>query len=108
MPSIYEVTTTVESLEQATELANTLVARRLVACAQVTGPVHSVYEWQAEVCQASEQRCTLKTSSARLANLLEILDELHPYDLPEVLVNEVGTSPGYAAWVEKQTTTAKD
>jgi periplasmic divalent cation tolerance protein len=95
------VTTTVDSREIAEQLAAALVDRRLAACAQVSGPVASIYRWRGTVNHASEWLCQLKTTRARLPALEAALDTLHPYDLPELTVVPLGGSTAYLAWIEE-------
>jgi periplasmic divalent cation tolerance protein len=95
------VTTTVDSREIAEQLAAALVDRRLAACAQVSGPVASIYRWRGTVNHASEWLCQLKTTRARLPALEAALDTLHPYDLPELTVVPLDGGAAYLAWIEE-------
>ena len=49
-----QVTTTLPDREVAQNLARRLVEERLAACAQVEGPVASVYRWKGAVESATE------------------------------------------------------
>ena len=49
-----QVTTTLPDREAANRIGRRLVEERLAACAQVVGPVSSVYWWQGEVVSAGE------------------------------------------------------
>ena len=95
------VTTTVNTREAADRLAESLVDRRLAACAQVSGPVASTYRWRGAVEHATEWICELKTTRARLAALEAALPALHPYELPELTVVPLGGSAAYLAWIEE-------
>ncbi len=77
-----------------------MVQERLAACAQVTGPVSSVYRWQGEVETAAEWYCHLKTTAARAPALLARIRELHPYDTPEIIALPAEADPAYLRWVE--------
>lgn len=105
MFDIVEITTTVGSPAAASELAKQIVAARLAACIQIDGPVHSIYRWQGEICEAQEWRCTMKTLSGLTRHLVAAIDELHPYDVPEILVFPVEScAPKYAQWLAEQVT----
>jgi periplasmic divalent cation tolerance protein len=95
------VTTTVGTREDADRLAESLVDRRLAACARVSGPVASTYRWRGAVDHATEWICELKTTRARLPALEALLDALHPYDLPELTVVPLDGSAAYLAWIEE-------
>jgi periplasmic divalent cation tolerance protein len=99
------VTTTVDARSVADVLAASAVAARLVACAQVSGPVDSTYWWQDRMETAQEWCLQFKTTADRVDALVAHLRSIHPYDVPEVLVLPVvGGNPDYLAWVKTQAT----
>jgi periplasmic divalent cation tolerance protein len=70
---------------------------------QINGPLTSIYRWQGEICEAQEWRCTIKTLASASAQLIDFIDENHPYEVPEVLVISVQTSAApYAQWLADQ------
>jgi periplasmic divalent cation tolerance protein len=100
MNSIIIVSTTLESREEAEHLARMLVDAKLVACAQVAGPITSFYRWQGEVEAATEFTLSLKTTKELALDLEARLQELHPYELPEIITNELdGVNDAYRNWV---------
>ncbi|WP_309381325.1 divalent-cation tolerance protein CutA [Cerasicoccus frondis] len=91
---------TTPSRELAEQIGRALVEKRLVACAQITGPVTSIYRWQGEICQEEEFRLVLKFSAAREKAVHEALVTLHPYDTPQWIVTHADAgSSNYVAWV---------
>ncbi|TDC52154.1 divalent-cation tolerance protein CutA [Jiangella ureilytica] len=97
------VTTTAGSEAVARELAESVVAARLGACAQIV-PVTSVYRWEGTVHADPEWRVEIKTSADRADALVAHVRERHPYDLPEIVVTPViGGSAEYLAWVDAET-----
>ncbi len=105
MTGSYQVSTTLGDDAAAEDLAVTLVNRRLVACAQVIGPVRSIYRWNGTVERATEWLCIFKTAESRLAPLLETIRTLHPYDQPEIVATPiVAGDPGYLEWIRRETT----
>ncbi|MFW2367180.1 MAG: divalent-cation tolerance protein CutA [Desulforhopalus sp.] len=100
MKAIIIVTTTLESQKEAEHLAKRLVDDRLVACAQVSGPITSFYRWQGEVESATEFTLSMKTTRQGYPALEKRLIELHPYDLPEIISNAPnGVNDDYLDWV---------
>ena len=98
------VTSTTDSEAAARELAAAAVEARLGACAQVVGPVTSVYRWEGEVRTDQEWRVEIKTTAACVPELTERLGQLHTYDLPEIIATPVeGGSAGYLAWLTAET-----
>jgi periplasmic divalent cation tolerance protein len=97
-----EVITTTETEEDARRLARELVSRRLVACAQVSGPIRSYYWWNGSLEEAEEWRCVMKTMSYLYTRVEAAIRELHPYTLPQILAVPVQTALAeYMAWVQE-------
>jgi len=98
------VTTTTDSESAARELAAKAVEERLGACAQIVGPVTSVYRWEGEVRTDQEWRVEIKTTARRVPALTERLGQLHGYDLPEVVATPIdGGSAAYLSWLTAET-----
>ncbi len=98
--SLILVLTTLEADADATSLAQTLVDERLAACVNVLPPMLSIYRWKGAVEQAREQQLIIKTSADRLDALKARLAELHPYEVPEVVVIDADGAASYEAWLE--------
>jgi periplasmic divalent cation tolerance protein len=104
LTELVQVVTTLDSAAAAQSLADTLVSERLAACVQVSGPVASTYRWKGAVERAAEWVCTAKTTRSRAEALVARLRGLHPYQQPEIVLTPVlDADPGYAAWVERET-----
>lgn len=100
---VVQLQTTLDSEAAANRLADTLVGEQLAACVQVLGPVRSTYHWQGARERADEWLCLIKTTEAALPALIPRLNELHPYDTPEIIVLPVtGGSDGYLDWVRQE------
>lgn len=98
------VTTTTDSEDAARELAAGAVEARLGACAQVVGPVTSVFRWDGAVQTEPEWRVEIKTAADRVDALTTHLAQRHTYDEPEIVATPItGGSPGYLGWVVDET-----
>jgi periplasmic divalent cation tolerance protein len=93
------VVTTVASRAEAQAMAQALVERRLVACAQISD-IESFYRWQGRVQHDPECRVVFKTTRERYAQVERMIRDLHSYELPEIhaLAFEAVSAP-YAAWI---------
>lgn len=83
------VVTSVGTEEQAIVIARALVNRRQAACVNILPGIRSVYRWKGEVCQDEEFLLVVKTRDAEYDAVAATIQELHTYDLPEVLAFEV-------------------
>jgi periplasmic divalent cation tolerance protein len=97
------VLTGTPSRAEAQSIADTAVEQRLVAAAQVIGPVISTYRWNNRMEHAEEWLCLLKTSVELYAELERVIQSLHSYELPGILaIPVVGGSERYLDWYAQQ------
>jgi len=83
-------------------LGRSLVEKRLVACVNMVGPVRSVFLWKGKVEDESERLLLMKTRADRYAELETAIQELHPYDVPEVIAIPIERgSQAYLSWVDE-------
>ena len=97
------VTTTCPDLNCARELAGAIVQARLAACANITPGVRSLFHWQGRVEEEEEVSLTLKTRAGNRAAVVAMLEEQHPYDLPVITWEEVGSGADVEAWLSEET-----
>ena len=96
------ITTTSDDREVLERMAKALVERSLAACVQISGPVTSCYCWEGKVETAEEFACSIKTASHLQNQIESVVNEMHNYDLPELIVVQVaGGSKAYLNWVQK-------
>lgn len=93
--------TTVSSREDAEKLAREAVSEKLVACAQVEGPIRSFYLWQENLKSEEEYRIVFKFL-AKNAGRLEIwLKGNHPYEVPQwITVQAEHVLAEYLQWAK--------
>lgn len=103
MKTLLLITTTVERKEDAERITALLLERRLVACAQISSPITSIYRWRGEITTATELVLSLKTMPHHYALVEEILLQEHPYETPEIIAQEIPlVSNAYSDWVNKE------
>ncbi|NNM76753.1 divalent-cation tolerance protein CutA [Sphingomonas sp. ID1715] len=83
---------------EAQRIAETVVAERLAACANILAPCRSTYRWQGKVERAEEVPALFKTS--RPNALIARIAALHSYDVPAVVAWPIGVAHApYAEWI---------
>lgn len=103
-PDLVLALSTAPDAEHAARIARALVDERLIACASLVPGLTSIYRWQGEVQSDAEVLLLMKTRRALVPHLKERLPQLHPYQVPELVVTEIsdGLAP-YCAWVRGET-----
>ena len=95
---------TVPDKDTALLIAESLVQKRLAACASVLPEVHSVYRWQGNVERSDELLLMIKTRKVHFAELEREVVSLHPYDTPEVVsVSIEQVLDKYRLWLLNET-----
>lgn len=96
------VSTTCEDLETARSLTKAALDQRLAACANVTPGILSLFHWQGSISEETEVSITFKTTEENRPALVALLADLHPYDLPVITWERVGTTPQADRWCQEE------
>ncbi len=105
-PDAVVVLTSVATADAAATLVRALLDRRLIACGTILPAARSLYRWEGEVADEAEVVVLLKTRRERLGSLKRAFDELHPFEVPELIA--IGVEDGsraYLAWLGAETAT---
>lgn len=88
----------------AKRIAHVLVEEGLAACVNLGAESLSMYMWQGVLEGSTEVALTIKTRASRAQDVANRLGQLHPYDVPEILVlGPVGGSRAYLQWLSDHT-----
>jgi len=97
------ITTTLERKEDAERIATLLIDRRLIACAQISAPITSIYKWQGKVVTATEFLLSLKTLARHYPKVEHLILEEHPYQTPEIIAQKITfVSKTYKDWLSEE------
>lgn len=98
--NLVEISTTFPDDIIADDIAEVLVERQLVACAQVSGPILSTYLWKGKYEQCSEHKLCVKTTLERMPAVVELIRARHPYEVPEITARTYQwMTEDYANWI---------
>ncbi len=97
------ISTTFENKNDGEKIVRSLLREKIVACAQLSGPITSYYRWEGSIAASTEFTLSLKTLASLSEKVIAQLKENHPYELPEIVVQSVtGSSTEYTEWVESE------
>jgi len=100
MSKIILVTTTFDSKKEALDLAKKLLEKRLIACAQLSSPVESLYWWKGVIEPDIEYKLLVKSVESLWDTLRKEIELLHPYDVPEIISTPVlDVNDEYKKWL---------
>ena len=99
--SVVSVYAVFGSAEEAERIGRTVVEERLAACANILGPILSVYRWEGKVEACDEVAAIFKTHHWSADALIERIAARHSYEVPCIAtwpIDKILRS--YADWVE--------
>lgn len=100
MKKLIVVYTTVNDKDDARKIAQLLLKSNLIACAQIDGPIESIYRWKDRVETDTEYRLGVKTTRDLLEQVVSTIQKHHPYELPEIVGNAYEfCTTDYANWL---------
>ncbi len=99
-PEARLVLVTTPNEADARAIARALVGDGLAACVNVLGPIRSIYRWRGAIEDEAEYLLLIKTRARLYVRLERRVQELHSYDVPEVIALpiEAGSAP-YLKWL---------
>jgi len=103
MGDYVQVVTAVGNEAEAEKISQMVVEKRLAGCAQVIGPITSIYWWKGKIERAEEWLCLIKSRANLYQELESTIREFHSYENPEILVVPIiNGSKRYIDWLESE------
>lgn len=94
------VMVTTASREEAEKIARQLLNEKLIACANIIGPLHSFFWWAGKVEKAEEYILIMKSRLDLFERLSEKVKALHSYEVPEIIALPIiKGSKSYLQWL---------
>lgn len=102
-PQLLVVMTSFSKLEDAKQMARTLLEQHLVACVQINEDIYSLYRWEGNICEEREILLCAKTEASKWNEIHDLIKQAHPYDLPEILAfTPAQYDQHYSKWVQSE------
>ncbi len=93
---------TCASKEEARKISERLLAKRLIACANILSKIESRYWWKGKLNSAAELLVTMKTVRPNFKKIEIEVKRLHSYEVPQIIaVPIVLGSRDYLDWISQ-------
>jgi periplasmic divalent cation tolerance protein len=87
------------SPESAMAISRILMQENLVTCVNMMSPHRAFYPWHGKIQEDTETAVYFKAPYDKKEALLKRLRQLHPYELPGLIVLEAEANADYALWL---------
>ena len=92
---------TCQDKAQATKIAKALLAKKLIACANIIKST-SLYKWKNKLKREKEHILLAKTENNKFSKIKTLVKQMHSYEIPCILKINTASNKEYAAWVKGQ------
>jgi len=94
------VVITAANRKEAVKIVRRLLDEKLIACANIVGPVSSLFWWEGKIDEANEFLVFMKSHRSLFKRLSERVKEIHSYQVPEVIALPIIEGlPPYLEWL---------
>jgi len=91
---------TVPDARTGKTIAEALLRERLCACVNRVPGLVSHYIYEGRYYEENEELLLIKTTAEAFENLRSRIEDLHPYDVPEIIATPIANgNKGYLKWL---------
>ena len=92
--------TTESSKTNAFKVAKLLIQKKLAACVSIK-QVFSIYEWDNDITETKEFEITIKSKPELKNDLINFLQRITTYDVPQILYKKYHAEMTYFDWLNE-------
>ena len=92
--------TTESSKTNALRIAKLLIRNKLAACVSMK-QIYSIYEWNDDIEENKEFEITIKSKPEFKDHLVDFLNEISSYDVPQIIYKKFNSDIKYFDWLNK-------
>ena len=92
--------TTESSKTNALRVGKLLIQNKLAACVSIK-PIFSIYEWDDDIEETKEFEITIKSKLEFKDNLIDFINKISTYDVPQIIYKKYYSEIKYFDWVNK-------
>lgn len=98
------VYSTLGKIQDARRISKILVEEQLVACVNIVPKIESFYKWKGKIENDEEVIIIAKTVDANVKKTIQRIKQLHPYELPDIVVLPIiGGLKDYLDYIANET-----
>jgi periplasmic divalent cation tolerance protein len=95
------VMVTTAGKQEAEKIAQKLLEAKLIACANILGPVSSHFHWSGKIEHAEEYLLLMKSRTGLFNEVATTVKALHSYEVPEIVALPIiAGSKAYLDWLD--------
>jgi periplasmic divalent cation tolerance protein len=96
-----QVFTTTDTKENARQISKRVLENNLAACAQIIGPISSIFWWKNNINEEEEWLIIIKTRKDLYEELEQAIRKVHKYEVPEILaIPVIAGAKSYLDWLD--------
>ena len=92
--------TTESSKANALRMSKLLVQNKLAACVSIK-QIFSIYEWNDDIQETKEYELTIKSKLEFKDNLIDFLNKISTYDVPQIIYKKYYSEMKYFDWLNE-------
>ncbi len=92
--------TTESSETNALRLAKLLIQKKLAVCVSIK-QIFSIYEWDNDIAETKEFEITIKSKPELKDDLINFLQKITTYDVPQILYKKYHAEMKYFDWLNE-------
>jgi len=87
--------------EEAMKIVRFMLEEKLIACANIVGPINSLFWWKGKVDEASEFLVLMNSHNKLFSKISKRVREMHSYEVPELITLSIEKDlPTYLSWID--------
>ena len=91
-----------QNKDEAKKIGNYLLDKKLIACANYF-PIEATYWWNSAIESDEEIVSLLKTRKENWEKVRDVIEKIHPYDVPCIIKIELEANEKYEQWILNST-----
>lgn len=97
------ITTTFEDKNEAENLIDVLLEKRLISCAQILN-INSAYHWNRTIEKTNEYLIQMKSKKSLYKEIENVILRLHSYEIPQIVCFDIIDGyKDYLDWIDQET-----